>query len=160
MNNIIPNLEQTQMLKNILIFYPILLSSLLSPITSCSPFFSLNLRFLSPHLFLLFQTLPLSSFSNLAMDIGSQTSPLRLTDGDGFCNYDCEWVWRWWHFLFLNTLSLSLYVTFFIGSQLVFCFLYFKTKSIASLVRFFFPYLIFRIESITLSSMFHVLLPF
>ena len=106
--------------------------------------------------FVKFYSIPLSSHIVLLFLLSQSQISLRPRCGDGFCNCDCEWVQRSWHFFFLNTLS----VTFFIAS---FSFPLHQNQKQSQYIFFFFwvPSLIFRIESITLiSSVFHVLLLF
>ena len=62
--------------------------------------------------FVKFYSIPLSSHIVLLFLLSQSQISLRPRCGDGFCNCDCEWVQRSWHFFFLNTLS----VTFFIAS--------------------------------------------
>ena len=57
--------------------------------------------------FVKFYSIPLSSHIVLLFLLSQSQISLRPRRGDGFCNCDCEWVRRWWHFLFLKTLSVT-----------------------------------------------------
>ena len=57
--------------------------------------------------FVEFYSIPLSSHIVLLFLLSHSQISLRPRRGDGFCNCDCEWVRRWWHFLFLKTLSVT-----------------------------------------------------
>ena len=104
--------------------------------------------------FVKFYSIPLSSHIVLLFLLSQSQISLRPRRGEGFCNCDCEWVRRWWHFLFLSTLS----VTFFTAS---FSFPLLQNQKQSWYFFFFVPSLIFRVESITLiSSVFHVHLLF
>ena len=87
--------------------------------------------------FVEFYSIPLSSHIVLLFLLSQSQISLRPRRGDGFCNCDCEWVRRWWHFLFLKTLS----VTFSTAS---FSFPLLQNQKQSWYVFFFVPSLIFQ----------------